>query len=67
MLELTPDFQEYVNWPECELEKAEALEQLRVLWNGRKIHVAEALALPGPGVDTEADLARAEALLASAK
>lgn len=59
--------QEYVNWPECELEKAEALEQLRVLWNGRKIHVAKALELPGPGVDTEADLTRAEALLASAK
>lgn len=57
--------QEYVNWPECELERAEALEQLRVLWNGGKIHVAEALALPGPGVDTEEDLARAEILLGS--
>ncbi len=57
---------EYVNWPECELEKAEALEQLRVLWNGCRIHVAEALELPGPGVDTEADLARAATRLMSA-
>lgn len=38
------------------IEKIEALEQLRVLWHGEKIHVATALKSPGPGVDTEADL-----------
>lgn len=55
---------EYVTWPACELELAESLEQLRVLWNGKKIHVAEAMQSPGPGVDTEEDLARVEQLLA---
>ncbi len=46
------------------LEQLERLEQLRLLENGIDIHVAEA---PGDtiGVDTEADLARAEALLKS--
>lgn len=49
---------------ECRLEEAEALEQLRVLYHGHRIHVAEALEPPGHGVDTDADLARAEAALA---
>lgn len=39
-------------------EQAEALEQLRALWHGIRIHVAEAAEVPPPGVDTEADLAR---------
>jgi 3-deoxy-manno-octulosonate cytidylyltransferase (CMP-KDO synthetase) len=51
--------------PSCELEQIEKLEQLRLLWNGRRIHVALALALPGHGVDTAADLERVRALLAS--
>jgi 3-deoxy-manno-octulosonate cytidylyltransferase (CMP-KDO synthetase) len=42
-------------------EQTEALEQLRALWHGIRIHVAEAVETPPPGVDTEADLARAEA------
>jgi 3-deoxy-manno-octulosonate cytidylyltransferase (CMP-KDO synthetase) len=44
------------------LERVERLEQLRLLENGIAIYVAEA---PGDtiGVDTEADLARAEAVL----
>jgi 3-deoxy-manno-octulosonate cytidylyltransferase (CMP-KDO synthetase) len=42
-------------------EQAESLEQLRALWHGIRIHVAEAVETPPPGVDTEADLARAEA------
>jgi 3-deoxy-manno-octulosonate cytidylyltransferase (CMP-KDO synthetase) len=40
-------------------EQAESLEQLRALWHGIRIHVAEAIEIPPPGVDTEADLARA--------
>ena len=49
-----------------ELEICEQLEQLRALYYGAAIHVADAASPPGPGVDTEADLARAEALLAGA-
>ncbi|HEY5719621.1 MAG TPA: 3-deoxy-manno-octulosonate cytidylyltransferase [Gammaproteobacteria bacterium] len=47
------------------LESLESLEQLRVLWHGGRIHVAEAAELPGHGVDTEADLQRVAALLAA--
>ncbi len=43
----------------CLLEKAEALEQLRVLYYGDKIHVAIALAETGIGIDTIEDLERA--------
>lgn len=47
------------------LEQSEALEQLRALALGLRIQVVEAETLPGPGVDTEADLAEvAEALRA---
>lgn len=49
----------------AEPERQESLEQLRALWHGMKIHVGDALELPGPGVDTEADIARAEAALAA--
>ena len=48
---------EYVGWPVCELERVEALEQLRALWHGRRIRVGIASERPGPGVDTEQDLA----------
>ena len=40
------------------LESIEKLEQLRVLWHGRRICVDIARERPGPGVDTEDDLAR---------
>ncbi len=56
---------EYVRWPACYLEEAESLEQLRVLWNGKKIHVAEATEASGPGVDTEEDVSRVAALMSS--
>jgi len=46
----------YVSWDAAELEQFESLEQLRVLSQGEKIHVSEALQHSGHGVDTEADL-----------
>ncbi len=40
----------------CHLEETEKLEQLRALWHGYRIATACARELPGPGIDTEADL-----------
>jgi 3-deoxy-manno-octulosonate cytidylyltransferase (CMP-KDO synthetase) len=53
--------QDYISWPVSTLEQIECLEQLRVLWQGEAIHVAEALEIPPIGVDTPADLAHAVA------
>jgi 3-deoxy-manno-octulosonate cytidylyltransferase (CMP-KDO synthetase) len=53
--------------PPSPLEQAERLEQLRALENGMNIRVAVAVEVPGPGVDTEADLAAAEAALSAAR
>lgn len=53
----------YAEMRPCPLEQAEQLEQLRALWYGERIHVAEAGQRPGPGVDTEDDLLIAEELL----
>jgi len=53
----------YVQWSACHLEQIEALEQLRVMWHGHKIHVAVALESPGHGVDTPEDLERVGRLL----
>ncbi len=55
----------YPRLPPAPVEQAEALEQLRALWHGIRIHVAEAAEAPPPGVDTEADLVRAAAEWAS--
>jgi len=55
--------QDYVQWPPCIIEQTESLEQLRILWNGHTLHVAEALENPGIGVDTAEDLARVQQLL----
>jgi 3-deoxy-manno-octulosonate cytidylyltransferase (CMP-KDO synthetase) len=53
----------FVTWSPAPLEKIESLEQLRVMWNGQLIHIAEAIvAVPG-GVDTEEDLQRIKSLL----
>jgi 3-deoxy-manno-octulosonate cytidylyltransferase (CMP-KDO synthetase) len=49
--------------PPCDLELAESLEQLRALCHGYSIHSEIALELPGPGIDTEEDLKRAEQLM----
>ncbi|AUY08502.1 3-deoxy-manno-octulosonate cytidylyltransferase [Aeromonas sp. ASNIH2] len=56
--------QRYVDWEPSALEQIEALEQLRVLWYGEKIHVAQALEAPPVGVDTQVDLDKVRALLA---
>jgi 3-deoxy-manno-octulosonate cytidylyltransferase (CMP-KDO synthetase) len=48
--------------PPCALELGEALEQLRILHDGGKIYVAEAVVDAGIGVDTPEDLARVRAL-----
>ncbi|PAU87261.1 3-deoxy-manno-octulosonate cytidylyltransferase [Pseudomonas sp. WN033] len=56
---------DYVGWPASPLETAESLEQLRALWFGCRIHVAEACVAPPAGVDTPEDLARVRALLES--
>jgi len=53
----------YAEMRPCPLEQAEQLEQLRALWYGERIHVAEAIQRPGPGVDTEEDLHIAEQLM----
>jgi 3-deoxy-manno-octulosonate cytidylyltransferase (CMP-KDO synthetase) len=45
-------------------EQAEALEQLRALWNGYRIAVHTALEAPPAGVDTPEDLERVRQLLA---
>lgn len=49
---------EYVNMSPSGLEQIESLEQLRVLWHGKKIHVEVAKTSPPPGIDTPDDLAR---------
>ena len=50
----------------CDLEVAESLEQLRALCNGYSIHSEIAREVPGPGIDTEADLQHAERLMEQA-
>jgi 3-deoxy-manno-octulosonate cytidylyltransferase (CMP-KDO synthetase) len=51
--------------PPSALELTERLEQLRALEHGMDIRVADALVAPGPDVNTAADLAAVEALLAA--
>lgn len=54
--------QEYVTWQQGNLEKLESLEQLRVLENGHRIAIAVAEANLPPGVDTQTDLDRLNAM-----
>lgn len=55
---------DYVKWAPAEVEQLEALEQLRALYHGVKIHVDVAAVELPPGVDTAEDLERVRALLA---
>lgn len=55
---------DFVSWGPCLLEDTECLEQLRALWHGVRIHVADALQSPPAGVDTPEDLERVRRLLA---
>ena len=54
---------DFVSWGPCWLEDTECLEQLRALWHGRRIHVADAVEAPPAGVDTAEDLDRVRRLL----
>lgn len=53
---------DYVARPVCDLERIEGLEQLRALHMGAAIYVGQA-SRPSIGVDTPADVPRAETLL----
>ena len=54
---------EYVAWEPCYAEQMEALEQLRILWHGCRIHMVVSKMPCPPGVDTEEDLKRVKALV----
>lgn len=58
---------QFVEWPVCELEVTEKLEQLRALYNGVGIHVAVSSESIPPGVDTERDLELVRAHLSAGK
>ena len=53
----------FAKMEECQVEQLEKLEQLRAMWFGARIHVAEANEVPGHGVDTEEDLIAVEKIL----
>ena len=53
----------YVKLPQSTLEKTEALEQLRALSNGYKIHVGETLANDAIGIDTQDDYEKAKHII----
>ena len=54
---------EFVGWAPGALEQIEKLEQLRVMENGHKIHVAQATENVPKGIDTPDDLARIRELV----
>jgi len=53
----------YVQWSPAPIEKTESLEQLRALFNGVSIHVANAVEAPPAGVDTPEDLERLKRIM----
>lgn len=57
---------QFVTWPTATLEAIEKLEQLRILANGHRIHVATACVAVPAGVDTPDDAERVQALLKNA-
>lgn len=56
----------FVTWPEAALETIEKLEQLRIMANGKRIHVEAACAPVPGGIDTMEDLLALRAILAKA-
>ncbi|QXP84569.1 3-deoxy-manno-octulosonate cytidylyltransferase [Methylococcus sp. ANG] len=54
----------YVDLAPSPLEQIERLEQLRILWHGDRILVVPVAGAPAAGIDTAADLERAERHLA---
>lgn len=56
---------QFVTWPKSPLEELESLEQLRILHNGRKIHVEPSCESVPAGVDTPEDLERVRQALSA--
>lgn len=54
----------FVAWPPAQLEEVECLEQLRILFNGHRIHIEESVEVVPGGVDTPDDLERVRSLFA---
>jgi len=48
--------QEYIQWPLSPLEQMESLEQLRILWNGSRMHIVISKDRFPPEVNTPEDL-----------
>ena len=59
----TVELNRFVTWPVAPLEDSEKLEQLRFMWQGVSIHVADAVENVPAGIDTEEDLQAAINLL----
>jgi 3-deoxy-manno-octulosonate cytidylyltransferase (CMP-KDO synthetase) len=55
----------YPSLAPAQIERFEALEQLRALWHGHRIVVRITKGTPAPGVDTQEDLDRVRALYAA--
>jgi 3-deoxy-manno-octulosonate cytidylyltransferase (CMP-KDO synthetase) len=51
--------QEYIQWPPSPLERIESLEQLRILWNGSRMHMVISKDKIPPEVNTPEDLEKA--------
>ncbi len=51
----------FISWEPAPTETIESLEQLRILWNGGKIHMVVAQEFVPVGVDTQSDLERVRA------
>jgi 3-deoxy-manno-octulosonate cytidylyltransferase (CMP-KDO synthetase) len=56
---------DFVTWPVCEIERMEALEQLRVLWAGMAIKVDVACVEPLQDINTKEDLILANQILSN--
>ena len=56
----------YAKLSAAPVEQMESLEQLRVLWHGKRIAVSTASIEPPAGVDTQHDLEQVRAAIAQA-